>query len=319
MLTLRLLPWLILPSMLASSSPEALAYRQVSGRAAQWKVGGLVESVTLTSLFNTTRSRHLAARSDGLVWENTAPGQGKVIFENCTRPGEAIYSSDRVAIRFGSRYMGSASGGATLGDNARNCDFRLIPSGAGLVPAGSGNGVFGIYSISANRYVVDQPVPLTSQAVLRWEATANGQPPGNVAARADFVPVEIMTTTGTIGNETVQGVHLTIQNIGNVRSSASQREMELTINGEKVEFVIVQPLAPGALLRSPVRLNSKVSRCAVIHLDTRARLKFQVGEGAFPNDDVFANDKKTLAVRMLGGSASRPAEVQVPCTPQVIR
>ena len=321
--TLRLLPWLIQPAMLATPRPVALAYGQVSGRAAQWKVNEVVGVSNLSSVFNTARGKHLAAKSsEGLVWEDTPPGQQPVMFENCTRPGEAIYSSDRVAIRFGNRYLGSASSGATLGDNARNCDFRLIPSGAGLTSAGSGDRVFGIYSISANRYVVHEPMPITafllpSRVVLRWEATATGQPPDNVAARADFVPVDIIASSNKIGGKTFQSVYLAIRNIGNVRSSASQQEMELTINGEKVVFVVATPLAPGEMLRRSVGV--KVSRCAVVHLDTRVGLKFQVGQGAFPNNDVFANDKKPLPVRIIGGTGAGPEAAQVACQPQIIR
>ena len=323
MLNERLFPWLILPAVLASALPAGLESRQVSGRPAQWKdAGGLVRSTIPTQLFNTAQGRYLGVSSSGgFVWQAAAPGQGTVLFENCTRPGEAVYSSDRVAIRIGGSYMASGPGGATLGRGGRVCDFRLIPSRAGLTPAGSGDGVFGIFSISANRYVVHQPVPITRPppVLLRWEAPPGGQAPGDVRARADFIPVEVLTTSGTVGAETVRAVHLTIQNIGSVRSSASQREMELTINGERVELVIVHPVEPGAILRSPVRLTKPVSECAVVHLDTRPGLKFQVGEGAFPNDDVFANDKKVLSVRGPGGPAKGRGPLARPCEPVVVR
>ena len=42
----------------------------------------------------------------------------------------------------------------------------------------------------------------------------------------------------------------------------------------------------------------------LVELDTNANLKFQVLQGAFPNDDVFANDRKTMPARYSAGAAA---------------
>jgi hypothetical protein len=314
-----LLSSLILSAMLPAGQPQVRDHREVPGAAAQWKIGGVVDSVSPHALFNTARRKHLAARATGgFVWEDTRPGQGGVMFENCTRPGEPIYSSDRVSVRVGSRYMVAASDGAAPGSN-RNCEFRLIPSGAGLTPAGSGDGAFAIYSMAANRYVVHQGASNES-AVLRWEATTSGQPPRNVAARADFVPVEMFVTMGKVGDRTIQTVYLTIQNVGSVRSSASQQTMKVAVNDEPTDFLVVNSVEPGASLRGIVKLTRPVGSCAAVALDTNPTLKFQVGQGAFPNHDVFANDRKTMVVQGRGGAvAGRGLSAAMPCPPEVLR
>ena len=165
------------------------------GAAAQWSVGGPVVSDSPNQLYNVARRQLLSARSSNLVWEDMRPGSELVMLENCTRGGEIIYSSDRVAIRFfESRSDLRFLTRSLTFSYARVCDFRLIPSGGGLVAAGSGDGKFAIYSIDANRYLVYTGVPLWGGLGLQLQQTVSGRPPlPNVAARADFVPIELFS------------------------------------------------------------------------------------------------------------------------------
>jgi hypothetical protein len=304
--------WLLLAFVapVEQPNPQVRDHREVPGAAAQWTIDGReVDSLTLHSLHNTERRKHLVANSSGrLTWGTVPPGRGDVIFENCTRPGEVVYSSDRVAIRFGRRFLVyQSSGGLDWTDNRETgCDFRVIPSRRGFAPVGSGNDPFAIYSMRSNRYLVYKITPLQPAALgLRGQETASGRPPADVAARADFIPVDLFFTQGTVGSQKTQAVYLTIQNIGNVRSSGSQQVMKITIRGQETDFLVLKPVEPGASLRNVVRLSSPLRHCesVAVKLDTATGLKFQVGRGASANADVFANDGKTLTAR-----DTRPAD-----------
>jgi hypothetical protein len=271
----------------AAAQPIVRDHR-VPGEAAQWTIGGAVGSLEFHRLYNTQRRKYLGGSASSLSWEDDPrPDYGNVFFENCTRGGEVIYGSDLVAMRFGSAFVAFRNGSPVLQPSPgghRSCEFRLIPSGLGLVPAGSGDGKFALYSTSGNRYLVYKDS-------LRWQETSDGQPPRGVAARADFVPVRLLfTPPGTVY------VYLMIQNIGNVASSASQQEMQVRINGQRRVFLITQPIPPGGSKGNPLTLDGPVGQCGpiLVELDTDPKLKFQVQEGAFPNDDVFANDRKTF-------------------------
>jgi hypothetical protein len=273
----------------AAAQPTARDHR-VPGEAAQWTVaGGAVGSLDFHALYNTQRRKNLGGSASSLSWEETRPGMGKVFFENCTRPGEVIYGSDLVAMRFGGTFVTLNRSPVLRPASGRSCEFRLIPSGFGLVPAGSGDGKFALYSTRGNGYLVYKDS-------LRWQETPNGLPPGGVAARADFVPVDLFFTSRST-------VHLTIKNIGNVASSASQNEMEVRINGQPHAFAIRQPIPPGGTQHNPLRFDGPLGPCVLVELDTNPKLKFQVLQGAFPNDDVFANDRKTMPARFTGSAA----------------
>jgi hypothetical protein len=296
----------------AAAQPIVRDHRE-PGEAAQWTVdGGAVDSLSFHRLFNTQRRKHLGGSASSQAFEDTRPGMGRVFFENCTRPGEVIFGSDLVAMRFGGDFVAFRNGSPVLQPSGtRSCEFRLIPSGGlGLVPAGSGDGKFAFYSTSGNRYLVFRDS-------LRWQATSSGQPPGGVAARADFVPVDLFLTSSTINNEVIVTVHLTIQNIGNVASSASQNEMQVRINGQPRTFVITRPIPPGGTQQNPLRFDGPVGHCdqILVELDTNPDLKFQVLQGAFPNDDVFANDRKTMPARFLPASAAPagPRDIAAAC------
>ena len=289
---------------------------------------GVVDGLTWDNLYNTERGQYLGGSASRQGWENTQADFGRVMFENCTRPGEVIYGSDVVAMRFvrhpsraGLRDFVSFVNTLRLpvlepwfpvrqpwpqvlqpsanGGRARSCEFRLIPSGTGLVPAGSGNGKFALYSTRGNRYLV-YTKEFFGQGVLRWQETSNGRPPGGVFARADFVPTDLLFTSPST-------VYLTIRNIGNVASSASQNEMQVRINGQTLEFLITQthPIPPGGTRQNPLRYNGRLCSPMEVELDTRELgLKFQiVVRGAFPNDSVFANDRKTISPRFVGSAA----------------
>jgi len=274
----------------AAAQPIVRDHRE-PGEAAQWTVdGGPVQSISFHRLYNTQRGKHLGGPASSLAWENTQPNMGRVFFENCTRPGEVIYGSDLVAIRFGGDFVAFRDGSPVLQPaGTRACDFRLIHSGGlGLAPAGSGDGKFAIYSARGNRYLVFKDS-------LRWQATLSGQPPGGVAARADFVPVDLIFTSPST-------VYLTIQNIGNVASSASQNEMEVRIQGQQRTFLITQPIPPGGTHQNPLSFDGPLDHCILVELDTNPNLKFQVLQGAFSNDDVFANDRKKMLARFTGSA-----------------
>jgi hypothetical protein len=321
--------WLLLAFVAAveQPSPQVRDHREAPGAAAQWKIdGGQVDSLTLHSLHNTERGRHLVANSSGrLTWGTVPPGRGDVIFENCTRAGEVVYSSDRVAIRFGRRFLVYQSSGGFdwTDDRDIGCDFRVIPGKRGFAPVGSGNDPFAIYSMRSNRYLVYRAVPLQPGALgLRGQETASGRPPADIAARADFIPVELFFTQGTVGSQQTQAVYLTIRNIGNVRSSGSQQVMKVTIRGQEIDFPVHKPVEPGAILRNALRFDGRLQHCESVgvKLDTATGLKFQVGRGASANADVFANDSKTLVARDLRpADAPRGRGVVRDCGPQLIK
>jgi hypothetical protein len=265
----------------------------------QWTVGGVVGSLTFHRLYNTERRQHLGGPTGRLRWENTPPGQGRVFFDNCTRAGETIYGSDLVALRLGDRWDRSATymnhrSRPVLVPSDRSCEFRLIPSGAGLVPAGSGNGNFALYNTRGNRYLV-YAKDYRGDGELRWQEPSNRRPPGGVSARADFVPTGLLFTDP-------ETVYLTIRNIGNVRSSASQNEMEVRINGQTLSFIILPSIPPGGYRQNPLRYEGGLCTPMVVEIDTSTKLKFQVGRGAFPNDDVFANDRTTISPQFRGSA-----------------
>lgn len=306
--------WLWMSWLLMFATTSAVEAQAPAG-SAQWRVdSGPVHSVDFNRLYNTARARHLtAAPTGGLFWKSIAAGQGTVIFESCTRPGEVVYGSDRVAIRFGSRFLiatGTSGRGWTTQERELRCQFRLIPSGAGFFPAGSGDKRFAIYNMENNRYLV-------YKGSLVWREM--GGAPGGSVASADFVPVELFFTVGTSGNSTTQATYLTIQNIGNVRSSASQREMQVTIRGQQVDFLVFRPVEPGSTLRNPIRLNGRLSHCEAVpvELDTNSPLKFQVSRGGLPNDSVFANDRRTLFARDLDRPRNHP-KIDIPCEPLIL-
>jgi hypothetical protein len=66
---------------------------------------------------------------------------------------------------------------------------------------------------------------------------------------------------------------------------------------------------PGGTKQNPLRFDGPLSHCdqILVELDTTPNLKFQVLQGTFPNDDVFANDRKTMLVRYTGGGTPRPS------------
>ena len=288
--------------------PQIVGQERLPGAAAQWTVSAaVVDSLRHQRLFNTVRKKHLTATSSGrFQWRNERPGVGSMIFENCTRAGEDVYGSDRVAIRFGTQFLeyGGGQAGLRLQDE-RVCDFRIIPSQSGFVPAGSDHQTFAIYSITANRYLVYRAgfSPLRIGGGLVWTETANGRPPGGVVARADFVPDDLFFLSG----DDYAVVYLTIRNIGNVTTSGSQQEMKVTVHGQEWNFLVTPPVAPGATVRDHFILRMHLRPCELVtvDLDTNDELKFQIGEGAFSNDSVFANDKRTFYARDLNASSDR--------------
>lgn len=307
--------WLLVLAI-TSVGQEVRDHRYTPAAMAQWTIdGGPVDSLSFNRLYNTARAKHLTARSSGdLFWDTISPGNGTVIFENCTRPGETVYGSDKVAIRFGQRFL-IAKGSAGRGwasDRESGCQFRLIPNSADFVPAGgSRGGTFAIYNLQNNRYLI-------YSSSLIWKEARDGPTRGTLA-RADFVPVELSFVTSRSDTNSITA-YLTIQNIGNVPSSASQQEMKVTIRGQQVDFLVIRPVAPGAILMNPIRLNGTLSHCEAVNveLDTNSRLKFQIGPGGLPNDSVFANDRKTLYAQHRNRPRNPTAEI--PCgTGRVLR
>ena len=284
----------------------SVAQAQAPAGAAQWSIdGGVVSTLEPHRLLNSKSGKHLYRKANNtLDWTTEAAGHGTAFFENCTRPGEVVYSSDRVALRYDTTYL-VATGPTTRGFNSDReigCQYRLIPSVGGFVPAGTG-GKFAIYNMANNRY-------LFRGDSLVWKDM--GAAPGGPVASADFVSEDLFYTTGTIGNSTIYTAYLTIKNVGNVRSSASQREMKVKLLGQEVDFLVLQPIAPGATLRNPIRLSAAPPQCVLVELDTRPNLKFQILKGALPNDFVFMNDRRKMFARNTAGS-STTAHIQ--CEP----
>jgi hypothetical protein len=98
----------------AAAQPGAVVDHRGPGDAAQWTVGGTVSSTGFHSLHNVGRGKDLGGSASRLRWEDTPPGQGHVFFDNCTRPGEEIYGSDLVAMRFGGEFVGPGSDSRVL-------------------------------------------------------------------------------------------------------------------------------------------------------------------------------------------------------------
>ena len=273
----------------------SVAQAQAPAGMAQWSVdSGPVYTLEHHRLYNTKTEKHLYRKSNNtLEWKTEAAGQGTAFFENCTRPGEVVYSSDRVALRYGGSYL-VATGPTTRGfvsNREVGCQYRLIPKSGGFVPAGT-DPDFAIYNTENNRY-------LYRGSSLVWKDM--GGAPGGAVASADFVPEDLFYTVGTGGNSTIYTAYLTIKNIGNVRSSASQREMKVRLLGQEVDFVVLQPVAPGGTVRNPIPLSAAPPQCVLVELDTRPDLKFQVLRGALPNDFVFMNDRRKMFARNTSG------------------
>jgi hypothetical protein len=233
--------------------------------------------------------------------------------------GEDVYGSDRVAVRFGRRFL--AYGGALTGtklETERVCDFRLIPSQSGFVPAGSSHQAFAIYSITANRYLLYSPLAssLGFGTGLLWMPTGDGAPPGGVPARADFIPVDLFF----LSRDDYSVVYLTIQNIGNVTTSRSQQEMKVIVQGQEWDFLVIPAVASGAKITDHFIFGSRLVNCdlVTVALDTKPGLKFQIGRGAFSNSSVFVNDKRTFYGRDLDpprGRVPDPPVAPLGCEP----
>jgi hypothetical protein len=214
----------------AATQPIVRDHR-VPGEAAQWTVDrGAVGSLSFHRLYNTQRRKHLDGSANSLSWEDTRPGMGRVFFENCTRLGEVIYGSDLVAIRFGGDFVAFRNGSPVLQPSRTpSCEFRLIPSGLGLVPVGSGDGKFALYSTRGNRYLVYRDL-------AAWQVTSSGQPRGGVAARADFVPVDLFFTSPST-------VYLTIQTMATRVDCVAERDAGPD-PGTARTFLVTQPIPP---------------------------------------------------------------------------
>jgi hypothetical protein len=302
-----MMKWLWMSCLLVFATTSVVEAQAPAG-SAQWSIdSGPVSTLQHHRLFNSKTQKHLFRKSDGnLDWKTEAAGQGTAFFENCTRPGEVVFSSDRVALRYGQEFLIATgpSGRGFTSDRAIGCQYRLIPSGAGFVPAGSGDKKFAIFNMANNRYLVRTDS-------LIWKEM--GGAPGGEVARADFVPDALSFTVGSDGKSNAQ---LFIKNIGNVRSSASQQEMKFRFLGKEMVWLLLQPVEPGASVRKVITVPGTLPRCVLVELDTNPQLKFQILPGALPNDFVFVNDRKNMNAKRLGSSSTT---VQIPCEPVVVR
>ncbi len=278
---------------------------QAPAGSAQWSVDvGVVTTLQHHRLFNSKTQKHLFRHSSGRVdWRIDPPGFPSTFFENCTRPGEAVYSSDRVAIRYGTEFLiaqEGASGRRWTTDREEGCQYRLIPSGPGFVPAGSGDRKFAIYNMANNRYLVRTDS-------LIWKEI--GGPPGGVVASADLVPDSLSHRVSADGDSTAV---LSIKNIGNVRTMASQQELKFRFAGREEKVILMRPLEPGASVQEVIHTRGLLPRCVLVELDTDP-VKFQVLRGALANEFVFSNDRKNMP-------APRPGDVaHIRCDPIIGR
>jgi hypothetical protein len=272
--------------------------------AAQWSVRGAVTTLAHHSLLNSKTQKHLFRHSSGrLDWRIDPHTMPSTFFENCTRPGEIVYGSDRVAIRYGTEFLIPTTGAAGRGwtsNREEGCQYRLIPSGSGFVPAGSGDGKFAIYNMSNKSYLIRTDS-------LIWKQM--GEPPRGVVASADLVVASFTHLPRPTSSNTI----LHIKNIGNVRTMASQQELKLKFNGREFTHVFMQPLEPGATLIKAIFSTGPLPRCVLVELDTSDRIKFQTLKGALENDFVFLNDRRKMPV-------PRPGDVAaIQCEPVIAR
>ena len=277
---------LFLLGLLVFTTTSAVQAQAPAG-AVQWSIGREVTTLSHHRLLNSKTQKHLFRHSTGrLDWRIEPPSMPSTFFENCTRPGEIVYGSDRVAIRYGTEFLiatAGASGRGWTSDREEGCQYRLIPSAGGFVSAGSGSGKFAIFNMGNNAYLVRTDS-------LIWKQI--GGPPGGVVARADLVPDSLIHRVSSSENSI--GI-LHIKNIGNVRTMASQQELKFRFNGRDITHVLMQPLEPGATLIKPIHWTGLLPRCVLVELDTSDKIRFQTLKGALANDFVFANDRKTYA------------------------
>lgn len=316
--------WLFLVCHMALAMTAAEGEPQDHGDSpsafAQWTTdfkGAPIDSLNFHRLYNNVRKKHLTTTggdydvSGDLSWGTVPGGRGTVFFENCTRPGEIIYGSDIVAIRFGRRFLSSTGKGALewKNDRSASCEFQLIPRSSGFVPVGSGDGTFAIYNIRYHHYLIYESTLLLDprytlllldpKYTLVWR---DGAPPGGILASADFIPISLLFNMPKSGdNSTV--AYLSIKNIGNVRSSDSQQVMKVNVYGQQLDFLVLHPVPPGGILQGPIVLKGRLVPCmpVLVQLDTDLKLKFQlVGRAGLPYQSVFSNDKKILTAEALG-------------------
>jgi hypothetical protein len=291
---------LFLLGLLVFTTTSAVQAQAPAGTA-QWSIGREVTTLSHHSLLNSKTQKHLFRHSSGrLDWtiERFTP---TTFFENCTRPGEIVYGSDRVAIRYGREFLietGGASGRGWTSDREEGCVYRLIPSASGFVSAGSGDRKFAIYNTRNNAYLIRTDS-------LIWKQME--RPPDGVVAAADLVVQEFRHRLSS-GNSLAI---LHIKNIGNVRTMASQQELKFRLNGREMSTVLFQPLPPGDTHIRTIAWPGLLPRCVLVELDTWDKLKFQTLKGAVSNDFVFANDRKNMR-------APRPGDVAATPCPSVV-
>jgi hypothetical protein len=295
--------WLWMSCLLVLATTSVAAAQAPAG-SAQWSVdGGEVSTLRFHRLHNSKSQKHLFRRSNGeLDWKTEEPGFGTAFFDNCTRPGEVVYGSDRVTLRYGQQFLIATgpSGWGWTSERAAGCQYRLIPSGAGFVRAGSGDQKFAIYNMANNRYLVRTDS-------LVWKEM--GGAPGGVVARADFVlntPLRY-----TFSNGETQFL-LSIKNVGNVSSTVAQQEMSFKFRGRQMVWLLLQPVQPSASVVKVFTVPGKPPPCVLVELDTDPGLKFQMLPGGLPNDFVFLNDRRNLNTRDIRRSA---ATAEIPCEP----
>jgi hypothetical protein len=295
--------WLWMSCLLVFAT-TSVAEAQAPAGSAQWSVeSGPVSTLQFHRLFNSKAQKHLVRRSDGeLDWKKEGFGEGRVFFDNCTRPGDVAYGSDRVTLRFGSEFLIATgpSGRGWTSDRAIACQYRLIPSRAGFVQPGFGDQEFAIYNMANKRYLVRTDS-------LVWKEM--GGVPGGEVARADFVLNTPLLYSFHNGESQFR---LSIKNIGNVSSTVAQREMSFKFRGQQMEWLLLQPVEPGASVVKVITMSGRPPRCVLVELDTDPQLKFQMLPGGLPNNFVFLNDRKNMNTREIGRSA---ATAEIPCEP----
>ncbi|UCD28922.1 MAG: DNRLRE domain-containing protein [Planctomycetota bacterium] len=274
---------------LATPRPQPTPRQSPARSDVQWTIGsrGGIDSTEFQDLSNIHQKGYLeyGERSFGinLVWGNGVLGRS-AFFENCTRLGDPIYGSDLVAIRVawpgvrGKHYLayGSRSSGINLvWSEDQACQFRLVSrQGSKFGPTGSEDGLFAIYNVKHNAYLVYGERSFGIN--LKWR---KAPAPHTTEARVDFVPVSIFYMNQ-------KTVYLTLKNQGNVASTSARFEMEVMIAGEEHTLTILRPVGPGETLRNvPISLDKPLSLCEKIKVAIDIDKVFQT-KGMFGNDVV---------------------------------
>lgn len=255
----------------------------------QWRVSTGKGDITTLNYNNLINENHKGVVTYGsrkyginLVWSNKPLYKTQVyLFENCTRPGDPIYGSDKIAIRVSRgptntgylKYGARSNGVHLIWSKQRECEFRFISRpNLSFSATASTDGKFAIYNTSNKALLV---YGKRKRGInLKWRSTAE---PTVVEAKADLIPAGFHW----IGNQAV----LFIKNIGNVPTTRARNQLEISVNKRKFNVTIVEAIEPGQQKKFIRHLSDmQINECHPVSVQVDGKRNFQSGRGVFDND-----------------------------------